>query len=90
MHACGTSTLALQKRTSIGKPLPAVERLVVVATAAAATPRPRIVEPWPPPSMATAIERPVRGEEGTRQHVIVGWLGERGAEFEAWLQPRTS
>ena len=31
----------------------------------------------------------MRVEEGTRQHVIVGRLRERGAEFEAWLQPRT-
>ena len=88
MHA--TYAHAPQKRTSLQAPLPAAETLVAATTVAAASPGPRTVEPRLPVAKAATIERPVRVEEGTRQHVIMGRLGERGAEFEAWLQPRTS
>ena len=88
MHA--TYAHAPQKRTSLQAPLPAAETLVAAATVAAASPGPRTVEPRLPVAKAATIERPVRVEESTRQHAIVGRLGERGAEFEAWLQPRTS
>jgi hypothetical protein len=39
---------------------------------------------------AATIERPVRVEEGTSQHVVVGRLGRRVAEFEPRRLPRTS
>ena len=64
MYTCGSHARALHKRTSIATPLPAAERLVAAATAAAATPRSRTIEPRPPPAMAATIERPVRVRKG--------------------------
>ena len=81
MHA--TYAHALHERTSLEAPPRAVERLVAVATAVAACARPPTVEPRPSVAKAATIERPVRVEEGTGQHVAAGWLGERVAEFEA-------
>ena len=57
----------------------------------AASPRSRTVEPRLSGTKAAMIERPVRVEEGTSQHVVVGRLGSRRvAEFEPRRLPRTS
>ena len=56
----------------------------------AASPRSRTVEPRRSGTKAAMIERPVRVEEGTSQHVVVGRLGRRVAEFGPWWLPRTS
>ena len=63
-----------------------------MAAAAAVTgyPRPLSVVPRPSVAKAATIERPVRVEEGTSQHVVVGRLGKRVAEFEPRRLPRTS
>ena len=37
---------------------------------------------------AAAVERPVRVRVGTSENVADRWLGEKVAEFEAWLQQR--
>jgi len=57
---------------------------------AAASPRSRTVEPRLSGTKAAMIERPVRVEEGTGQHVVAGRLGRRVAEFGPWWLPRTS
>ena len=71
MYMHGISARALHMRTSIATPLPAAERLV------AACQRPLSVVPRPSVAKAATIERPVRVEEGTSQHVVVGRLGRR-------------
>ena len=90
MHVRGTCALVLQKRTSIAKLLPIVERLVVVVTAAAASPRPQIVEPRPSPSMAATIERPVRVGDSIGEHVNMWVAGQEEHCVRALVQPRTS
>ena len=57
---------------------------------AAASPRSRTVEPRLSGTKGAMIERPVRVEEGTSQHVVVGRLGRRVAEFEPRRLLRTS
>ena len=55
----------------------------------AACPQPLSVVPRPSVAKAATIERPVRVEEGTGQHVVAGRLGRRVAEFGPWWLPRT-
>ena len=78
------------KRTSLEAPPRVAERLVAAAAAVAACPRPLSVVPRPSVAKAATIERPVRVEEGTGQHVVAGRLGRRVAEFGPWWLPRTS
>ena len=58
-------------------------------TVAAASAGPRTVEPRPWVAKAATVERPVRVRGRTGEHVAEAWVGERVAEFEAWLQTRT-
>ena len=88
MHAAYAH--APNERTSLEAPPRAAERLAAAAAAVAAYPRPPAVEPRPSSFMAATVERPVRVEEGTSQHVVVGTLGRRVAEFEPQRLPRTS
>jgi len=78
----------LHKRTSLEAPPRAAERLTAVAADVEASPRPRAVEPRPLVAKVATSERPVRVREGTGEHVDMGWLGEKGAEFERWRLPR--
>ena len=63
---------------------------MAAVTAGPARPQPRAIELWPSLAKAATIERPVRVEEATGQHVVVGRLGRRVAEFEPRRLPRTS
>ena len=84
MHGAYAHTL--QERTSVATLLQTVERLVVTAVGAAARRWPPAIELRPSATKAEMIERPVRVGESPDQHVILRWLGERVAEFEAgWL-----
>ena len=57
----------------------------IVAVAARAP----AVDVRPLAAMAAAIERPARVGVGSSQHMAMGWLGERVAEFEVSGRPRT-
>jgi hypothetical protein len=72
----------MYKRTSLEAPPSAAVRLLAAAAAAKACPRPQAIEPWPSSLMVARIQRPVRVEEGTLQHMVVGRLGRRVAEFK--------
>ena len=60
MQAC-----AVHKRTSVGTPRRAAERLVAAAAAMGAAPRTPAVVPLPSIATAATSERPERVEEGT-------------------------
>ena len=60
-----------------------MERVAAVEANAAACQRSPFVDPRPSPAKAVTIERPMKVREGTGEHVDVGWLGKRIAEFEA-------
>ena len=72
----------MYKRTSLEAPPSAAVRLLAAAAAAKACPRPQAIEPWPSSLMVARIQRPVRVEEGTLQHMVVGRLGRRVDEFK--------
>ena len=81
---------APHERTSLVTPRWAAEMLVAAVAAWRARPRPRAIEPRPSVAKAATIERRVRVEEGTGQHVVAERLGRRVAEFGPWWLPRTS
>ena len=87
MHGAYAHTL--QERTSVATLPQTVERLVVTAVGAAARRWPPAIELRPSATKAEMIERPVRVGESPDQHVILRWLGDRVAEFEAWGGLRT-
>ena len=62
--------------------------MAVVMAATAAT-RPPTVDLRPLAAMAATSERPARVGVGSSQHMAMGWLGERVAEFEVSGRPRT-
>ena len=83
MHVHRSYADAPHKRTSVGTPPRAAERVVLAAAGAGAPPRPASIEPRPLAAAATTTERPVRLGECTSEHVTVGQLGGRVTEFEA-------